>query len=394
MFKLFLHSLWQYFHLIVTTFIPRKGQPLPSWRRVGVMLVFVPLFGLVQMIHWIGFWLDELFYRDYRKVSIKKPVFVLGVPRSGTTFLHRVLSDEPGFTTFSTWECFFAPSITQRKFWLFLGRLDAKIGHPLSRLLGWIETRLLSGLDGIHATRMNAAEEDYLALMPVLASFILILPFPQSQEIWQMGSFDRDMPETRKKQLMQFYKKCLQKHLYVQGTQKTLLSKNAAFASLSGSLCETFPDARFLCCLRDPMEALPSQLSSIQAGIKFFDAESQGPVFTRKMLDLFPYYYTHLLETLPKSAADRHGFIEMNALQSDLYKTISFQLQKLGISMSDAFDQKLREHDEKARKYVTRHKYTVESVGLESSQVRDLFAGIAEQVSSVTQRDGALHEPA
>lgn len=384
MFKLFLQSVWLYLKLIATTFLPRQGQPAPSLRRMVVMLIFLPVFGLIQLIHWIGFLLDEIFYRDYRDTVIKAPVFVLGVPRSGTTFLHRVLSEEESFTTFSTWECFFAPSITQRKFWLMLGSLDGKIGRPLARTLNWVETRLLAGLDGIHATRMSAAEEDYLALMPVLASFILILPFPQSEAIWKMGSFDRDMPEKRRRQLMRFYKHCLQKHLYIHGPERRLLSKNAAFASLSGSLCEYFPDARFLCCLRDPLETLPSQLSSIASGIQLFDAESQGPVFTEKMLELFPYYYEHLMDTLPQCAPARHGFIHMNALQADLYSTVNAQLTALEIPTGAVFKQKLRLHDEKSRQYVTKHQYSVESVGLKTDEVQSLFEGISEKITNVT----------
>lgn len=384
MFKLFLLSGWQYLKLIARTFVPQKGQPAPSAKRVMVMLVFIPLFGVIQLIHWLGFFLDEIFFRNYRKVTIKQPVFVLGVPRSGTTFLHRVLSEEENFTTFSTWECFFAPSITQRKFWLGLGKLDAKIGRPLARSLDWIETRLLAGLDGIHATRMSAAEEDYLALTPILASFILILPFPHAERIWQMGAFDRDMPKAQRDSLMGFYKACLQKHLYVHGEDRQLLSKNAAFASLAQSLCENFPDARFLCCLRDPMDTLPSQLSSIESGIAFFDAESQGPVFTQKMLDLFPFYYQHLLTSLPQYAPARHGFIDMEDLKTDLYKTITAQLSALDINTSDSFDAKLKAQDAKAKRYVTQHQYSVKTVGLEEGHIQQLFAGIPEQIAAAT----------
>jgi hypothetical protein len=35
--------------------------------------------------------LDRVFFRGYRKQPIDRPIFIVGNPRSGTTFLHRLL---------------------------------------------------------------------------------------------------------------------------------------------------------------------------------------------------------------------------------------------------------------------------------------------------------------
>jgi hypothetical protein len=174
-------------------------------RRVLVMLAFLPVFALAQGIHWLGFLLDELLFRDYRRVRIREPLFVLGVPRSGTTNLHAVLARDPQFTTFTTWECLFAPSVSQRLFWRTLGRLDAKLGAPLRRLLGVAEQRFFASLDDVHAMSLSSPEEDYFALMPVLSCFILVLAFPRAAHLWRMGSFDRDMPAAERRRLLAFY---------------------------------------------------------------------------------------------------------------------------------------------------------------------------------------------
>jgi hypothetical protein len=68
----------------------------PGWRfyvrRLAVLIVLAPPFLLLQLCHWVGFAADEILFRGYRKVQIRDPVFVVGVPRSGTTFLHRLLA--------------------------------------------------------------------------------------------------------------------------------------------------------------------------------------------------------------------------------------------------------------------------------------------------------------
>ncbi|MEM6704121.1 MAG: sulfotransferase, partial [Acidobacteriota bacterium] len=67
---------------------PRRGR----WLRQDLaLLVFLLIFVPLQCVHWLGFLLDELFYRGYRRVRIERPLFILGLPRSGTTHLHRTL---------------------------------------------------------------------------------------------------------------------------------------------------------------------------------------------------------------------------------------------------------------------------------------------------------------
>ncbi|MGB0184984.1 MAG: sulfotransferase, partial [Opitutales bacterium] len=72
-----------------------------TWRRI-LFLLLAPLLLAVQVFHWLGLFLDELLFPNYRKVKIEAPVFITGIPRSGTTFVHRTLAhDSMQFTTVS-----------------------------------------------------------------------------------------------------------------------------------------------------------------------------------------------------------------------------------------------------------------------------------------------------
>ena len=53
-----------------------------------------------MLIHWFFFWLDDILFPAYKEHVIEKPLFILGNLRSGTTFLHRLLSRES--TTFTS----------------------------------------------------------------------------------------------------------------------------------------------------------------------------------------------------------------------------------------------------------------------------------------------------
>jgi len=354
-----------------------------SIKRFFVMAGFLPLFGAIQALHWLGFLLDEIFFRGYRKITVRKPLFVVGVPRSGTTFLHHVLAKDEQFTTFRTWECLFAPSVIERKICLGLAQIDKRLGRP-GRLLKGLEKHILGGLDGIHATTLDAPEEDYFVFMPILACFILIVPFFYTESIWRMAFFDRDMPEKRKQWIMVYYKRCLQKHLYVHGANKRLLSKNPSFSPLVGSLNRTFPDSRFICCVRDPMKTMPSQLSSLKSGLKLFSIDPYGEVLRNRMLEVFLFYYDNLMSVFSALPPNRHVFLRIEALKSDLANTISRTYQLLAIPLDLNFIRQLRAEDTNVKSYTSKHIYSLEQFGLDEATLRKRFARVYEQYEFFT----------
>ncbi|WP_295886669.1 sulfotransferase [uncultured Thiohalocapsa sp.] len=351
-------------------------------RRVLVMLGFLPVFAVAQAIHWLGFLLDEIFFRGYRRVAIREPLFVLGVPRSGTTNLHAVLAQDPQLTTFSTWECLFAPSVTQRVFWRALGRLDARLGGPLRRLLSLVERRFFAALDDVHAMSLDTPEEDYFALLPVLSCFILALPFPHAAHLWRMGTFDRDMPAAERERLLAFYADALRRHLYVHGPDKRLLSKNAAFASLAGSLAAQFPDARFLVCLRDPVQTVPSQLSSIRAGLAFFGVPEDSAPIRERFVDQLAFYYENLNALARTGAPTRTVVKTLPQLKHDLAGAVRDAYSRLGLPLTPDFATALEAAAAPARAYRSGHRYALADFGLDADSIVQRFAGAYTEAGS------------
>ncbi|MBK5965073.1 sulfotransferase family protein [Thiocystis minor] len=388
MLRLFLASTARLAALTYRTFLPPAGTGRRSPRRLLIMTGFIPLFALIQGIHWLGFLLDEIFFPGYRRVTIREPLFVLGVPRSGTTHLHRVLAADDQFTTFSTWECLFALSVTERRFWLGLSRLDKFVGRPLGHLLDWLEKRAFNAMQDVHSMRLRDPEEDYFALMPVLACFILILPFPDSTLLWRMGAFDRDMPAADRQCLMDFYRRCLQKHLYVHGTHKRLLSKNAAFAPLAGSLAAHFPDARFAICLREPEQTIPSQLSSIEPGIRFFDARTIVPDVSRRLTQQLGFYYANLLRAFLGMPDNRCAWVTMRILKADLTDTMTRLYGQLGLPLTTDVQSRLSQQGADARHYRSSHRYSAEQFGLSSETIEQELGDLYRTLASRAIRIG------
>jgi omega-hydroxy-beta-dihydromenaquinone-9 sulfotransferase len=224
----------RYLSLIRRTFLQNKATPAPlTPGRLWVMLLFLPVLLGLQIIHWIGFFMDDVLFPAYRKIQIKEPVFIVGIPRSGTTFLQRVLAkDTERFTTLTLWELLFAPSITERVIILGMGKLDQQLGRPFTGLVAWIDRMAFRKVNDIQKLSLSVPWEDYLLLVPICACFLLVLPFPFAHELWRVAYFDDQIPERDKARIMAFYRACLQRHLYVWGAEKQLLSKNPSFSPM------------------------------------------------------------------------------------------------------------------------------------------------------------------
>jgi len=62
-----------------------------TFKRFWFFLGFVFVISSFWVTNFIFRFLDEIFYPDYKKQKIEKPVFIIGNPRSGTTFLYDLM---------------------------------------------------------------------------------------------------------------------------------------------------------------------------------------------------------------------------------------------------------------------------------------------------------------
>ena len=189
-------------------------------------MLFV-LLTVLNLCHLICLLLDELLFPAYRRVTIRRPVFVLGVPRSGTTATQALLARDQSLTSFSTWECLLAPSITQRMLVRLIARCDRQLGGAGERLLSRLESGLFSGMESIHPVRLSAPEEDYLSLLPYYLCSILVIPFPGMRWLWSVTRLDERPSAWLSRLTLHLYHRQLQRHLYFHGESRRLLSKNA-----------------------------------------------------------------------------------------------------------------------------------------------------------------------
>nr|WP_255612565.1 sulfotransferase [Alcanivorax sp. 1008] len=337
------------------------------------MLLFWPAFLTIALINRLSLWLDTLLFPEFENIEIYQPVFVVGIPRSGTTFLHRLLAaDDERFTTTALWELIFAPSILQRRFWIAFAHLDGKLGRPFSRLLHFLERAALGGLDGIHKTGLLDPEEDYLAMAPHLGCFLLILPLGDAS-LWKLAHLDTAVDQKQRRHLTSVYRQLIQRHLYVHGADKTFLSKNPSFTPWMESLKDEFPDSRFIACIRSPQQALPSQISSILPGTKIFSGKPDLNWWRDGLTDMLLHYYDILMQRHQQWTEKEIQIIRMNQLASAPMTSIGWLYKNFGWHMGEPYRRWLESEDDKAGSHRSGHQYTAKKLGIDAADIERRF---------------------
>ncbi|NUM54509.1 MAG: sulfotransferase [Candidatus Hydrogenedentes bacterium] len=344
------------------------------------MSIFVPVLFFGELLHWIGFLLDDLFFRGYRKVAIKDPVFIVGIPRSGTTLLHRVMAqDSERFTSFKLWELLLAPSITERKLWTLVGSIDRACGGAGRSLIAAIDRRIFGRLSEIHKMTLFDYDEDELVLGPIFSTVYLLFPFPFYEETWRLVRFDEGIPPAEQDWIMRFYKACVQRHLYFHGAEKQFLSKNPSFSAKVDAIRAHFSGARMICNMRSPYDTVPSLLSALYVAWDMFDNDPQGDIFRDRVLELADYWYRHPMNCAREWAQDRFVFLSYDDLRRDLKSAVADVYTKLAIEPGPQFAERLSAEHEKAKSYKSNHRYSLEQYGLSASDVLDKFGYVFER---------------
>jgi len=354
-----------------------RGIARPGLRHYAASAAVLLALPLLLAYHAVGFLLDELLFRGYRAVEVESPVFVLGPPRSGTTAVHEVLADDERFTTFRTWECFFGLSVTWRRFWRGVGRVDRRLGRPLGRLADFMTARLAGGLRDVHPVRLDAPEEDYFALLPLLWCFILVVPFPDAPWPWRWGRFDEALSAREKARVMRAYRRAIQRHLYVH-RGKRYLAKNAAFAPLAHTLLDAFPDARVLCCLRAPRAALSSQLSSLHPALIAIHGNYDRKRFAHRMTGLYGFYYRNLFAALEQPGSHRAAWLPLPAL-ARLGEAVEDAYRLLGLELTPAFRERLAFRAQQNRGWRSPHRHDPARLPVEDHVLRQAFGGLGDR---------------
>ena len=205
---------------------------------------------------------------------IRQPIFITGLPRSGTTFLHRLMLTDPANRAPAVWETIYPSAVAGTA-----AQRIARVARQL-KMFEWLapEFRALHPLD---ATSPQECSE-------ITAHVFRSLRFDTTYHVpsyrnWLDADVMRNLPGYR------FHKRFLQYLQHQQGTAPRWVLKCPEHVFALQTIKAVYPDARMVFVHRDPVKVLLSQ-SKLTEVLRLpftrrLDPKALGPDESRRWLD-------------------------------------------------------------------------------------------------------------
>jgi len=178
---------------------------------------------------------------DAEAENIVAPTIVVGLPRSGTTFLYNLLSRDADYQWFTTWEA--AIPVWPAKF-----GDDVRRAITIERLAH--QDLVAPKLKSIHNSEADAPEECQVLLQNTFKCEV----FPLALRV---PTYSAWLNTQNRVDSYNFYLKQLKIFQHQKKRKRWLLKSPTHMFSLE-ALLNVIPDARIIFIKRDPIEALPS----------------------------------------------------------------------------------------------------------------------------------------
>jgi hypothetical protein len=187
---------------------------------------------------------DRQAFPAIAKEKIRQPIFITGLPRSGTTFLHAVLSQDPASRAPQVWEVMHPSPPPETVSY----RSDPRIGRTRSEL-SWIDV-LMPDFEKCHTIEATLPQECIAMTDHSFLSYVFeSMYFVTSYRNWHDAQDKRPSYDYHRRFLQHLQWRCPGEHW--------VLKAPSHLMALS-SLFQVYPDAQIVMTHRDPLKVLGS----------------------------------------------------------------------------------------------------------------------------------------
>jgi hypothetical protein len=175
---------------------------------------------------------------------IQAPIFLLGLPRSGTTFLHNLMAQDPANLAPQAWQTIYPyPPVAQQR-----NGSDPRQRIVERQFAAFL--RIAPELPSLHPLKASAAQE----CIEITGQVMRSMRFDMTHYV---PSYERWLDAAGHREAYQFHKRFLQ-HLQHQTRPGQWVLKSPDHVFALNALLEVYPDARFVFMHRDPLRVLSS----------------------------------------------------------------------------------------------------------------------------------------
>jgi hypothetical protein len=301
-----------------------------------------------------------------RRVEIRRPLFILGLPRSGTTALHWLLAQDPANQVLEYWIAGAPRPRPPRATW------DAEPAYQSSiEVLKWIyETD--PGLKAIHWMEAGGPEE----CRHLFVQSFLDHTFDSNATI---PSYTKYFEAQDMRDAYARHRDVLRLVGSTSPARRWVLKYPAHMRELA-VLLATYPDACIVQTHRDPVRVLPSICSLVTGWRALYEGSADAHAIGAWQLEL----YASMLESAmaARANADPKQFFDLDfrALVADPVAAVARLYDHFGFALSAEAERRMRAwHATNPQHKHGGHAYTLDAFGLREGAIRERFARYAER---------------
>jgi hypothetical protein len=295
--------------------------------------------------------------------TIASPLFIIGLPRTGTTLLHSLLAQDPQNRAPLTWEVMF-PSPPDK----------TNVTQRISRAkknLAWLDL-LAPAFKAIHLAGAELPQECVAIMSHAFMSdeFDTLFNVPAYRAWLEAG----DM-----RPAYAYHRRFLQ-HLQFRLPAKHWILKAPAHMLSLGALFETYPDARVVQTHREPLDVIASTASLTLMLRGIFSDHTDPALIGREMSQFWAEMLETFMEMRKNHPADRFFDLGYQEIVKDPLDAVRRLYLHFGNELSPEAEDLMRNFLVKNPKGKHgSHRYTMEQFGLDPAAESPRFDRYREQ---------------
>jgi hypothetical protein len=299
--------------------------------------------------------------------QVKQPLFIVGMPRTGSTLLHHLLAQDPASRVAQAWEVL-APSPPPAK---ATYATDPRIANTAGRL-GWFDA-LAPEFKAIHPLGAQLALECIAIMSPSFRS-------SRFHTSYRVPTYQSWLEEQDLGPAYRFHRRMLQQ-LQWRGPAGRWILKAPSHLFAFDALSQTYPDARIVQTHRDPLTVLASVASLTAILQKAFSRQLDLAEIGREVT----HRWTNGLERAMQfrlsgsMAADRFVDIHYHDLIRNPMATVRHIYSRFDMTLTEAAETRMRRFlEQNPKDKHGAHRYTLRSFQLEHDDLIGRFKAYRE----------------
>jgi hypothetical protein len=306
---------------------------------------------------------DRQLYTGIVRQEIRDPLFIVGLPRSGTTLLHTLLAADPEHRAPLTWEVL-TPSPPTRD----NEKRRIRRATQSCNCLNWLAPTFRH----VHVLGAELPQECVSLMTPTfLSDQFDTMYYVPSYRAW---FFRQDLLPA-----YQYHRRFLQHLQFRRGPNRWILKAPTHMSALA-TLLSVYPDALFVQTHRAPIEAMASVSSLITILRRVFSDTVDPSIVCREAIHYWSETLGRFLRERGRLADYRICDLNYVDIRSDPIAAIRHIYAHFGWSLSQAAEQRMRSVlANQSRGQNGFHRYDLSQFGVDEAECASAFADYCER---------------